>query len=87
MWSKRIGGEGDETSENLILEEKPEERGGGGFRNKKLEVNNHKSSTILFGFEIVYSPYYLVCNPIYLKEMIFGVVGMGYTTILLVRIA
>ena len=29
LWSERLGGEGVETSENLILEEKPEEKGVG----------------------------------------------------------
>ena len=42
LWSKRIGGEGVETSENLILEEKVEEKGGvgEGDKTKKLEENN-----------------------------------------------
>ena len=35
LWSKRIGGEGVETSENLILEEKPEEKGGGRVQKPK----------------------------------------------------
>ena len=35
LWSKRIGGEGVEASENLILEEKPEEKGGGRVQKQK----------------------------------------------------
>ena len=34
-----MGGEGVETSENLKLEEKPEENGGG-LKHKKLEEND-----------------------------------------------
>ena len=41
LWSKRIGGEGVETSENVILEGKLNEKGGeSGSRNQKLEEND-----------------------------------------------
>ena len=53
-----MGGEGVETSENLKLEEKPEENGGEGNKtNKKLEENDQnfmRMTKTLFNMKLVW---------------------------------
>ena len=53
-----MGGEGVETSENLKLEEKPEENGGrGGLKQKKLVENDEnfrRMTKTLFNMKLVW---------------------------------